>query len=218
MFTPSLLLMVPGKLCCYVLFMPLISVFPSQKVSTYPKRRGSTVRALFKIRSPDESREEHLHCQQTVFLTPWKRNAAFCWPDLRRGSLNTHPVGGGGTLRTVLRTVSSEPDCLAPPVHAGDTSAAHTETRGNLISAPVRGVNLVYRLSGEVLTFAPWLLGTARKVGRHGNTLERYISETEHEIEEEQQIWCWRHILVISWPRHLYFIFSLHNVLCWGLL
>lgn len=197
--------MAPGKLRCSVLFMPLISVFLPQKVSIYPKRRASTVRALFKIRSPDESRGELLHCQQTVFLTPWKRNAAFCWPDLCRGSLNTHPVGGGGTLRTVLRTVSSEPDCLAPPAHAGDTSAAHTETGGNLISAPVCGVNLVYRLSGAVLTFAPWLLGTARKVGHHGNTSERYIGEMKHQIEEEQQIWCWRHILVIFWPRRLYF-------------
>lgn len=56
---------------------------------------------------------------------------------------------------------------------------------GNLISAPVCGVNLVYRLSGAVLTFAPWLFGTARKVGHHGNTAGRYISEMEHQIEEE---------------------------------
>lgn len=88
----------------------------------------------------------------------------------------------------MLRTVSSEPDCLAPPAHAGDTSAAPTETGGNLISAPVRGVNIVYRLSAAVLTFAPWLLGTARKVGRHGNAVERNIGEMEHQIEEEQQI------------------------------
>lgn len=59
---------------------------------------------------------------------------------------------------------------------------------GDLISAPVCGVNLVYRLSGAVLTFAPWLLGTARKVGRHGNRVDRYIGEMEHRIEEEQQI------------------------------
>lgn len=47
----------PAKLRHCVRFLPLISVFLSPKVSIYPKRRASTVEALFETRSPDESLE-----------------------------------------------------------------------------------------------------------------------------------------------------------------
>lgn len=98
----------PGKRHS-VLFMPLILVFLSRKVSICPKRRGSTEGPLSESRSPDESCEEQRHCQQTVFLTRWKRNAAFCQLGILECAPPWGAVGDPGQ-------VPSEQEHPVPPV------------------------------------------------------------------------------------------------------
>lgn len=102
---------------------------------------------------------------KAVKSTSTALNGAFCRQTRAEDPLNAQNHGGcDGRLRTAPRTVPSEPDRLAPPAPAGDTSATPTGTGGTLLAAPPRTRRRFwYRLrSGAAVTFAPQLLGTAR--------------------------------------------------------